>query len=100
VRPSAGPYIELQRLEEACRQTQRQLDIIKRRIARGIPAMDEWPLYGVIGYRGAPKRRPSRSSRRYRRTNSAFAAKQLIEIEALLRRLARQEQEMRALERV
>ena len=83
---------QLSRLEEARRQTQRQLDMVDRQITRRMATL----IPGLL-----PRRRPYRRGKapdpqafleRYRSQLAALTAERQSEIDALLRKLARQEQ--------
>ncbi|MGX9182014.1 hypothetical protein [Mesorhizobium sp. BHbdii] len=82
---------ELLRMEEARRQVQRQLDIIDRQITRRMTA-----LIPAIGrrhsgfHRGKPPE-PAAFLARYRAQLAAVTAERQPEIDALVRKLARQD---------
>jgi hypothetical protein len=84
-------------MEEARRQTQRQLDLIDRQIIRRMTA-----VIPVLGRRTHEYRRGKRPSpeaflARYRTNLAAITAERQPEIDALSRKLARQEAAIAAL---
>lgn len=87
----------LSRLEEARRQTQRQLDLIDRQIIRRMTA-----LIPKLGPRRATYRRgrppdPAAFLERYRAQMAALTAERQPEIDALSHRLSRQDRLIAAL---
>ena len=89
--PSGGRQTQLRRMEEACRQTRRQLDMIDRQIIRKMTAWIPLLSQRRSGYR---RRRPGYSDAflcRYRSHLAAITTERQPEIEALSRKLARQE---------
>nr|WP_092989974.1 hypothetical protein [Rhizobium sp. NFR03] len=82
----------LARMEEARRQTRRQLDVIERQIARAMTVAV--PVLRDRRRRSCRDRSPdpSASMRRYREVLAAITAERQPEIDALSRKLARQEQ--------
>lgn len=82
---------QLFRMEEARRQTQRQLDLIDRQIIRRMTAVI--PLLGrrQSGYRRGKPPDPSAFLERYRSSLAAITAARQPEIDALSRKLARQD---------
>ncbi|MCW8060497.1 hypothetical protein [Agrobacterium tumefaciens] len=84
------------RMEEARRQTQRQLDIIDRQIIRQMTALlPQLKLQRTTYRRGKPPD-PSAFLERYRSNLAAITAERQPEIDALSRKLARQEQAITA----
>ncbi|MCB0136638.1 MAG: hypothetical protein KDD75_16150 [Caldilineaceae bacterium] len=87
--------LELQRrllcMEEARRQTQHQLDIIERQIWRRMASLI--PTFGRkhSGYRHGKAPEPSGFLERYRSNLAALTAERQPEIDALSRKLARQD---------
>ncbi|WP_045024418.1 hypothetical protein [Rhizobium nepotum] len=88
---SIDHHVELRRMEDACRQTRHQIDMIERQIIRKMTALI--PSLGARrpGYRrGRPPERHAFLNR-YRTGLAAIAAECQPEIDALSRKLARQE---------
>jgi hypothetical protein len=81
----------LHRMEESRRQTQRQLDMIERQITRRMTAFIPQlkPQHG--GYRRGKAPNPSAFLERYRAHLAAITAERQPEIDALARKLARQD---------
>ncbi|WP_434782059.1 hypothetical protein [Agrobacterium radiobacter] len=79
-------------MEEACRQTQRQLDLIDRQIIRRMTALIPDLKPQRIGYRRGKPAEPGSFLERYRSNLSAITAERQPEIDALSRKLARQEE--------
>ncbi|MCK1743076.1 hypothetical protein IVA80_19915 [Bradyrhizobium sp. 139] len=88
---------QLSRMEEAQRQTQRQLDMIDRQIIRRmttlIPQLGRKPS----GYRRGKPPDPRAFLERYRSNLAAITAERQPEIDALSRKLARQDTAIEAL---
>lgn len=89
--PTANRSAQLSRMEEARRQTQHQLDLIDRQITRKMTA-----LIPLIGRRQRVYRRgkgepPGAFLERYRKNLAALTAERQPEVDALLRKLARQD---------
>ena len=83
--------VQLARMEEARRQTQRQLDLIDRQITRRMTAVIPQLCPRPTAYR---RGRPSNSAaflERYRSNLAAITAERQPEIDALTRKLARQD---------
>jgi len=82
---------QLLRMEEARRQTQRQLDMIDRQIIRRMTALI--PLLGRqrSGYRRGRAPDPTAFLERYRSNLAAITAARQPEIDVLSRKLARQD---------
>lgn len=89
--PPAERRLLLHRMEEARRQTQRQLDMIDRQITRRMTALIPQLGRKHIGYRRG--KAPDRSGflERYRATLVALRSERQPEIDALSRKLARQD---------
>ena len=82
---------QLFRMEEARRQTQRQLDIIDRQIMRRMTALIPQLQPRRIGYRRGKPPDPGAFLERYRSNLAAITAERQAEIDALSRKLARQD---------
>ncbi|PRD43535.1 hypothetical protein C5748_09690 [Phyllobacterium phragmitis] len=97
VSPDLGLRTRLLRMEDARRQTQHQLAMIDRQITRRITAMV--PLIGrrQIGYRRGKAPEPAAFLERYRSNLAAITAERQPEIDALSRKLARQDAAIAAL---
>ncbi|MCR6727845.1 hypothetical protein [Agrobacterium fabrum] len=88
---SIDHHVALRRMEEACRQTRHQIDMIERQIIRKMTALI--PPLGARrpGYRrGRPPERHAFLNR-YRTSLAAITAERQPEIDALSRKLLRQE---------
>lgn len=87
--------LELQRrllcMEEARRQTQHQLDIIERQIWRRMASLIPTLGRKHSGYRHGKAPEPSGFLERYRSNLAALTAERQPEIDALSRKLARQD---------
>ena len=83
---------QLSRMEEARRQTQRQLDMVDRQITRRMTALIPDLLPRRTRYRGGKAPDPQAFLERYRSWLAALTAERQPEIDALSRKLARQEQ--------
>ncbi|MBY5760218.1 hypothetical protein HFO07_26770 [Rhizobium leguminosarum] len=88
---------QLSRMEAARRQTQHQLDVIDRQIIRRMTALI--PLLGrrQTGYRLGRVPTPGAFLERYRANLAALTAERQPEIDALTRKLARQDAAIAAL---
>jgi hypothetical protein len=82
---------ELSRMEEARRQTQRQLDLIDRQITRRMTALIPGLLPRRCVYRRGRAPDPGAFLATYRAQLAALTAELQPEIDALSRKLARQE---------
>lgn len=82
----------LPRLEEARRQTQRQLDLIDRQIIRRMTALIPRLAPRRSAYRRGKPPDPEAFLVRYRAQLAALTTERQPEIDALSRRLARQDQ--------
>lgn len=82
---------QLFRMQEARRQTQHQLDLIERQITRRMTALI--PQFGrkQPGYRRGKPPDPKTFLERYRANLAAITAERQPEIDALSRKLARQD---------
>ncbi|MFH1795574.1 MAG: hypothetical protein ABIF45_13845 [Pseudomonadota bacterium] len=83
---------QLTRMEEACRQTQRQLDMVDRKITQRMTALIPDLLPRRTRYRHGKPPDPQAFLERYRSQLAALTAERQPEIDALSRKLARQEQ--------
>lgn len=83
---------QLSRMEEARRQTQRQLDMVDRQITRRMTALIPGLLPRRTHYRRGKATDPSAFLERYRSQLAALTAERQPEIDALSRKLARQQQ--------
>lgn len=83
---------QLSRMEEARRQTQRQLDMVDRQITRRMAALIPGLLPRRTHYRRGKAPDPGAFLERYRSQLAALTAERQPEIEALSRKLARQDQ--------
>lgn len=86
-----SPQTQLSRMEDARRQTQRQIEIIDRQITRRMTAILPHLARRQVGYRRgkAPDGRPLLE--RYRANLAGFTAERQPEVDALERKLARQD---------
>ncbi len=82
---------QLCRMEEARRQTQRQLDLINRQIIRKMTALIPQLSRKRAGYRRGTVPEPAAFLERYRSNLAAITAERQPEIDALSRKLARQD---------
>lgn len=92
-----GPRAQLIRMEEARRQTQRQLDLINRQIIRRMTALIPQLKPQRTGYRRGKQPTPGMFLERYRSNLAAITMERQHEIDALSRKLARQDQVIAAL---
>lgn len=83
---------QLSRMEEAQRQTQRQLGMVDRQITRRMTALIPGLLPRRTRYRHGKAPDPGAFLERYRSQLAALTAERQPEIDALSRKLARQEQ--------
>ena len=88
---------QLSRMEEARRQTQRQLDMIDRQIIRRMTALIPQLGRKRSGYHRGKAPDPSAFLERYRSNLAAITAERQPEIDALSRKLARQDAAIEAL---
>ncbi|MET4213877.1 hypothetical protein [Bradyrhizobium sp. LA2.1] len=89
--PASDCLVQLARMEEARRQIQRQLDLIDRQITRRMTAMIPQLKPKRTGYRRGKVPDPSAFLERYRSHLAAITAERQPEIDALSRKLARQD---------
>ena len=89
--PSSDRRHLLHRMEEARRQTQRQLDMIDRQITAKMTALVPSLGRRRSGYRRGKPPAPEAFLARYRSSLAAITAERQPEIDALSRKLARQE---------
>lgn len=82
---------QLLRMEEARRQTQRQLDLIDRQITRRMTVLIPQLHPRQITYRRGRPPDPGAFLERYRTTLAAITTERQPEIDALSRKLARQD---------
>lgn len=82
---------QLFRMEEARRQTQRQLDMIERQITRRMTALISQLHPRQTTYRRGKPSDPGAFLERYRANLAAFTTERQSEIDALSRKLARQD---------
>lgn len=87
----------LLRMEEARRQTQHQLDLIDRQIVRRMTAVILLPGKRTSRYQRGKRPSPEAFLARYRANHAAITAERQPEIDALSRKLARQETAIAAL---
>lgn len=83
---------QLSRMEEARRQTQRQLDLVDRQITRRMTALIPGLVPRRTHYRRGKAPDPGAFLERYRSQLAAQTAERQPEIDALSRKLALQEQ--------
>jgi chromosome segregation ATPase len=95
--PSPDRPTQLSRMEEARRQTQRQLDLIERQITRRMTALIPQLLPRRTAYRRGKPPDPGAFLERYRSNLAAATAERQAEIDALSRKLARQDRAISAL---
>lgn len=93
----ADPSARLFRLEAARRQIQKQLDVIDRQITRRMTAMIPQLQPRRPAYRRSDGHDPGRFLERYRSHLAAMTAERQPEIDALSRKLARQDRAIEAL---
>ena len=88
---------QLFRMEEARRQTQRQLDLIDRQVTRRMTALIPQLHSRQAAYRRGKPLGPCAFLERYRATLLAITTERQPEIDALSRKLARQDTAIAAL---
>lgn len=91
MKASSERLAQLSRMEEARRQTQRQLDMIDRQIIRRMTTLIPQLGRKRSGYRRGKPPDPSAFLERYRSNLAAITAERQPEIDALSRKLARQD---------
>ena len=84
-------HTQLSRMEEARRQTQRQLELIDRQISRRITSILPQLARRQIGYRRGKAPDTGSFLERYRNNLAALVAERQPEVDALTRKLARQD---------
>lgn len=94
--PSSDRRTQLSRMEDARRQTQRQLDMIERQITRRMTALIPQLLPRRAAYRRGKPPDPGAFLERYRSNLAAATAERQAEIDALSRKLARQDRAISA----
>lgn len=97
--PPSDRRARLLRMQEARRQTQHQLDIIDRQIIRRMTALIPAMKPKRTAYRGGKPPDPSAFLDRYRASLAAITAERQPEIDALSRKLARQDRAIVVLSR-
>ena len=95
--PSPDRRVQLFRMEAARRQTQRQLDIIQRQITRRMMALIPTLQPRRTGFRRGKPPDPRAFLERYRSNLAALTAERQPEIDALSRKLVRQDRAIAAL---
>ncbi|WP_333722992.1 hypothetical protein [Agrobacterium tumefaciens] len=88
---SVDTQVELRRMEEACRQTRHQLDLIERQIIRKMTALIPSLGQRRFGHHRGMRPKPEAFLCRYRSDLAAITAERQPEIDALSNKLARQE---------
>ncbi|NTA83914.1 hypothetical protein [Agrobacterium tumefaciens] len=88
---SIDHHVELRRMEDACRQTRHQIDMIERQIIRKMTALIPSLGRRRSAYRRGRRLEPDAFLNRYRTNLAAITAERQPEIDALSRKLARQE---------
>lgn len=89
--------VQLSRMEAARRQTQRQLDIIQRQITHRMTALIPTLQPRRTSYRRGQPPDPRAFLERYRSNLAALTAERQPEIDALSRKLVRQDRAIAAL---
>lgn len=89
--PSVNRQAELRRMEDACRQTRHQLDMIDRQITAKMTALIPSLGRRRTGYRRGRPPEAEAFLARYRSNLAAITAERQPEIDALTRKLVRQE---------
>lgn len=92
------PRTQRCRMEEACRQTRRQLDAINRRIVRRVAAVEKQRQTASAIHRNRNRLGTGAAFLQYRRGLAARTAERQVEIDALCAALARQEHMVEALQ--
>ena len=86
-----NPHRHLSRMDEARRQTQRQIDMVERQITRRMTALIPGLLPRRTQYRRGSVPDPEAFLERYRSQLAALTAEHQAEIDELSRTLARQD---------
>ncbi|WP_419458504.1 hypothetical protein [Agrobacterium tumefaciens] len=94
---SIDHHVELRRMEDACRQTRHQIDMIERQIIRKMTALIPSLVRQRSAYRRGRRLEPDAFLNRYRTNLAAITAERQPEIDALSRKLVRQEAAIAAL---
>lgn len=97
MKASSERLAQLSRMEEARRQTQRQLDMIDRQIIRRMTTLIPRLGRKRSGYRRGKAPDPSTFLERYRSNLAAITAERQPEIDVLSRKLARQDAAIKTL---
>lgn len=97
MRSLLSPAARLSRMEDARRQTQKQLQIIDRQITRRMTAIRPQIARRQSGYRRGKAPDGRTLLERYRANLAGLTAERQPEVDALSRRLARQEAAIAAL---
>jgi len=97
MRSSMSPEAQLSRMEAACRQTQKQLQIIDRQITRRMTAILRQIARRKSGYRRGKAPDARTLLQRYRANLAGFTAERQPEVDALSRKLVGQEAAIEAL---
>ncbi|NTF91571.1 hypothetical protein G6L46_30865 [Agrobacterium rhizogenes] len=84
-------HAQLSRMEEARRQTQRQLELIDRQVLRRITSILPQLARRQTGYRRGKAPDTGSFLERYRNNLAALTAERQPEVDALTRKLARQD---------
>ncbi|ARQ13557.1 hypothetical protein NXC12_PD00471 (plasmid) [Rhizobium etli] len=87
---------ELARMEAARRKTKHQLDLIDRQITRRMTALIPQLGGRQAGYRRGKPSEPGAFLERYRASLAALTAERQAEVDALTRKLARQDAAIKA----
>ena len=91
MRSAMPPEMQLSRMEDARRQTQKQLQIIERQITRRMTAIMPQIARRQTGYRKGKAPDGRTLLERYRANLAGITAERQPEVDALSRKLARQE---------
>lgn len=91
MRSSMSPETQLSRMEEARRQTQKQLQVIDRQITRRMTTMLPHLARRQVGYRRGKAPDGRTLLERYRANLAGLTAERQPEVDALTRKLARQD---------
>lgn len=97
MRSSMSPLAQLSQMEDACRQTQKQLQIIDRQITRRMTAILPRIARRQGGYRRGKAHDGRTLVESYRANLAGLTAERQPEVDALSRRLARLEAAIAAL---
>ncbi len=97
MRSVTSPEMQLSRMEDARRQTQKQLQIIERQITRRMTAIMPQIARRQSGYRKGKAPDGRTLLERYRANLAGITAERQPEVDALSRKLARQDAAIAAL---